>query len=750
MKRDEIQDRIKKLRTEIDRFRYEYHVLDKPETDDVVYGSLMAELAGLESEYPEFQSETSPTMRVGGVALEKFIKVSHRVRQWSFSDIFSFEELVKWEKRILKRIAQQAPSLYSVDKLLGGYCCEVKIDGLKVILEYEEGKLIRAATRGDGLVGEDVTHNVRTIKSIPLVLNAPLTLIAVGEVWMPKKELKRLNEERQKIGEASFANTRNVAAGSIRQLDPTVAAGRNLNSFIYDIDFIDEQQLAIYNQQQKNQEQDRQQYPELGHNISVIGQVSLPATQTEELELLRNLGFKVNPLQKHFDNVSGIESYYKEIEKKKENQDYDIDGLVIKIESKALQNILGYTGKSPRWGIAYKFPAERTTTIVEDIVVQVGRTGALTPVAHLRPVHVAGSVVSRATLHNEDEILRLDVRIGDTVVIQKAGDVIPEIVEVLPNMRNGNEEEFRMPEACPICGSSVKRQMMHHSQSTKENKRRRSDNGSFVSTANSSSQSAAHYCTNRKCFAVELEKLIHFVSRKGFNIDGLGEKIIEQLVSEGLVSDASDIFELTLGDVHPLERFAEKSADNLIESIEKSKYISLEKFLFSLGIRYVGEETALLITQNMKRVISEEIKNPDELAKAFEPIMAEQWQEIDGIGPKAAGSLVSWFTEIENKKILSKMALLGVAFTTHSQKPIISNGALKEKTFVLTGELKAMTRNEGKEKIRMLGGKISSTVSRNTSFVVVGENPGSKYQKAIELGVPLLKERAFIEMIHGK
>lgn len=818
----EIQNRIEKLRAEIDRLRYEYHVLDKPATDDVVYGSLMAELRDLEETYPEFQSDTSPTMRVGGVALDAFVKVPHRVRQWSFNDIFSFEELRKWEERVSKFWRQNLEKQLTIDNLPltkggesnvkcqmsnvpGGYCVETKIDGLKVILEYEKGKLIRAATRGDGKIGEDVTHNVRTIKSIPLVLNEPVSLIAVGEIWMPKKELKRLNVDRLKNGEEPFANTRNAAAGTIRQLDPKVAAGRNLSSFVYDIDWMKEKQLTIDNLPLTEESNWDVKDSKLlngkcqmsnvtdGQMSNVKGQMFIPKTQTEELEFLEKLGFKVNPKHRHFESVDEIQRYYEEMGKKKNDEDYDIDGLVIKIEDQEIQTALGYTGKAPRWGIAYKFPAERTTTVVEDIVVQVGRTGALTPVAHLRPVRVAGSVVSRATLHNEDEIKRLDVRIGDTVVIQKAGDVIPEIVSVLPNMRSGSERVFVMPSVCPICGSEVSRQLTFNNLPLTEESRGKvkdfklsnvkcemsnvkcqTSNGTegqmlIVKGQRLRSESVAHYCTNPKCFAVELEKLIHFVSRKGFNIDGLGEKIVEQLVSEGLVTNAADIFELTKGDLEPLERFAEKSIENLIEAIEKSKTIALSKFLFALGIRYVGEETALLVTRDKGQGTSGEtqnteeaqregykakIENPRELWEIFSKITEEQWQEIPGMGPKSAGSLVVWFSDAENQAVLQRMTELGVRFSiSDSNFPAslagrqLQNSKFQNKIFVLTGELSGFTRDEAKDRIRAMGGHVTGSVSKKTDFVVAGGNPGSKYEKAQELGVNILDEERFVEML---
>lgn len=734
--------RAEKLREEIDRLRYEYHVLDRPQTDDVVYSSLMRELRDLEERHPELRSETSPTMRLGGVPLEKFIKVQHRVRQWSFNDIFSFEELQKWEERIQKLIAKAKIEEDEQSKKENvSYCVEVKIDGLKVILDYRKGRLFRAATRGDGITGEDVTNNVRTIQSIPLLLSVPISLIAVGEIWMPKKELARINKERRQNGEELFANTRNAAAGSIRQLDSTIAADRNLGSFVYDIDFLDDREEPFLD-----------------------GRVFVPKTQTEELNFLQQLGFKVNSLHQHCKTIQEIEMLYQEMRKKKEEQEYDIDGLVIKIESAKIQRALGYTGKSPRWGIAYKFPAERTTTVVEDIAVQVGRTGALTPVAHLRPARVSGSIVSRATLHNEDEIQRLDVRIGDTVVIQKAGDVIPEIVSVLPHLRTGSERKFSMPKRCPICGSSVSRRTLE------ERKTMAMGEGKKINSA--SDLSAVSYCENSKCFAVELQKIIHFAGRKGFNIEGMGEKIVSQLVNEGLVSGSADIFDVTAGDLEPLERFAEKSANNIIQAIEKSKMISLSRFLFALGIRYVGEETAALVARcinegsfvfsfampkgykadGAQNAICTSPKDPEDVAKILNNVTEEQWQMIEGIGPKAARSLFLWFSDSENKSMLQRMTKSGVRFLEDGRKYSENEkgGELKGKTCVLTGELSWFTRDEAKERIRALGGKISSSVSRNTDFVIVGKNPGSKRKKAEALGVRILDEKEFFRIMSGK
>jgi DNA ligase (NAD+) len=614
MDKIEVKQRIGKLRKEIDRLRYAYHVLDRPDISDEVYDSLMRELKALEEKHPELKTPDSPSQRIGGKPLAKFQKVRHRVRQWSLDDAFSFEEVKAWEEKVIRFKNKDL----RIKNLSLEYACEIKIDGLKIILTYEKGLLVQAATRGDGVIGENVTEQIKTIQSIPLRLNKNIDIVAVGEAWMRKYELERINKEREKQGLPLFANSRNAAAGSIRQLDPKITASRKLDSYIYDIDYLE---------------------------------ASPPGSQIEELELLGELGFKVNPNHKLCKNLSEVQEFFKSWEDKKNKQEYGIDGVVIKINSAELQDILGYTGKSPRWAIAYKFVPEKVTTVVLDIKVQVGRTGALTPVAHFRPVQVSGSKVSRATLHNEDEIRRLDVRIGDTVVIHKAGDVIPEVVEVLKKLRTGKEKIFHMPKTCPICGGPVVREVLEaRLLSTKKDKRSRA----------SSRTSAAHYCLNKKCYAIEAEKIRHFVGKGGFDISGMGEKIVEHLMNEGLVSGAADIFELTEGDLEPLERFAEKSAQNLVEAIEKSKRIEFAKFLFALGIRHVGEETAILITNNPQLITHDKIRNLGNIIKYFTRIKVEDWIKIKGIGNKAAESIVAWFSDKENIKMLEKMKESGV------------------------------------------------------------------------------------------
>lgn len=691
MNRERAEDRILKLAKEVDKHRCLYHVFDAPEISDEAYDSLVVELVELERQWPEFDDPNSPTKRVGGEPLEKFEKVRHTTTQWSFDDVFAFAELKAWDEKTRRFLERETGSKARID-----YCCELKIDGLKMVLTYEEGALTLGATRGDGTVGEDATKNIRTIASVPLRLTEAIDMIAVGEVWLSKGELERINAERMKNDESVFANPRNAAAGSIRQLDSKVTASRRLDSFAYDIDRITRQHTTDNTQQE------------------------FPGTQIEELEFLKMLGFNVNPHYRFCRTIDEVEAYYEEWTKKRDTLPYALDGIVIKVNERRLQEILGYTGKAPRFGVAYKFPAEQVTTTVGDIVVQVGRTGVLTPVAHLRPVRVAGSVVSRATLHNADEIARLDVRVGDTVIIRKAGDVIPEVVEVLKNLRTGDERVFVMPEKCPMCGGDVSR----------------------IATGLNGKESVAHYCRNPKCFAVEREKIIHSVGRKGFDIDGLGEKIVEQLLNEGLISTIADVFELEEGDVEPLDRFAEKSAENLIVAIETAKKVPLAKFIFALGIRHIGEESSDLIA----RSITEKVRNLADIIEVLPKIMKEEWEDIDGLGEKSAEALISWFGDEANSAVLRKFRSAGVEVVVpeYQETPL---GVLSGMTFVLTGELSRFTRDEAKAMIKQQGGSVSSSVSRKTDYVVAGVDPGSKYDKARELGVQVLNEEAFVGMM---
>lgn len=693
--------RMEKLRTEVDRHRRLYHTQDAPEISDEAYDSLFHELLALEEEYPEFASKTSPTVRVGGVPLEKFRKVRHASRQWSFDDVFDFAGLKAWEERNI-RLLEKADIGKGKRTWTGfGYVCELKIDGLKIVLTYEQGELVLGATRGDGEIGEDVTENLRTIRSVPLRLTQPVDITVVGEAWLAHTELERINRERETLGEPLFANVRNAAAGSIRQLDSKVTAKRKLDSFIYDIDRLKER--GARNKKQGKDEGD------------------FPGTQIEELELLKRLGFQVNEEYRFCETMEAVQAYYEEWLARRHDLPYALDGIVVKVNDRAAQEALGYTGKSPRFGIAYKFPAEEATTVVEDISVQVGRTGVLTPVAHLRPVRIAGSVVSRATLHNQDEIARLDLRIGDTVVIRKAGDVIPEVVSVVLNLRTGEEREFRMPDRCPVCGGPVGRRVI-----------------------GSGTESAALYCMNPDCFAIERERIIHAVGRKGLDIEGLGEKIVEQLIDEGLISDLADIFELTEGDLVPLERFAEKKATNIIAGIRAAKRVALGKLVFALGIRHVGEESSHLVA---KFAASQGMRDLDAVIAAFPRITKEEWMAIDGFGEKSAESLREWFGETSHLAILRKMRDSGVEIVIPEAVPRTTGGPLSGKTIVLTGELARFTRDEAKDMIRKGGGRASSSVSAKTDFVLAGTNAGSKLDKARELGVKIVSEEEFFRMI---
>ncbi|MEA2098245.1 MAG: NAD-dependent DNA ligase LigA [Patescibacteria group bacterium] len=727
MNKAKAAQRINKLKKEINHHRYLYHVLDKQEISDAALDSLKHELDKLEFLYPEFITPDSPTQRIGGKPLDKFEKVDHKVRQWSFNDAFEKEEIVDFEKRVKKILIEGGES----NNITLDYTCELKIDGLHVVLEYENGILKIGATRGDGKIGENVTQNLKTIESIPLKIEKNINIIVEGEVFMSKDVFEKLNKKRIKKDEPPFANPRNAAAGAIRQLDSKIVKERKLDCFIYDLSWMKSFLSGGLNFP-----------PDKGG----WGGLKLPKTQSEELKLLKKLKFKVNKFWKYCQSVEEIFEFYDYWKKHKDKENYWIDGVVVKLNNINRQKKVGHTGKAPRWAIAYKFPAEQTTTIVEDIKVQIGRTGALTPVAHLIPVSIAGSTVSRATLHNEDEIKRLDVKIGDTVVIQKAGDIIPEIVSVVKGLRDGKEKKFTMPKKCPNCGMEIVKP----------------------------EGEVACYCLNKNCFAIELRRLSHFVSKKAFNIDGFGPNKIKQLVDEGIISNFSDIFELKKGDFESLERFAEKSTDNLIKAIEESKKITLGKFIFALGIRHVGEETAILLSKeiiNSMTVFSKseqqrlgqkkwkngkmgnysnsksELKNVLWL-NVLANYSVENLAEINGIGETVAESVVDYFSDQKNLAIIDKLLKLGVEIKNEtSVSEIAVTQKLKGLSFVLTGTMKILSRDIAKEKIRTLGGNISSSVSKNTSYVVVGEKPGSKLKKAEELGVKVINEDEFLKMI---
>lgn len=687
----EVRQRIVALRREVERLRKAYHVFNDPKVTDEIYTSLRKELHDLEKKYPQFKKEE----RVAGEPLEKFEKVPHKFRQWSLEDAFSLEDLRDWEEKNERILLKADASLAQKGKIDWEYLLEPKIDGLHIVLTYREGELVVGATRGDGRVGEDITQNLKTIKSVPLNLTEPVDIVVEGECWLSKEELARINKERAAKDEPIFANTRNAAAGSVRQLDPKIAASRKLDTFIYD--------------------------------LHVEGGLKNPAKQAEELQILKNLGFKVNPLSQVVRGLEEMTDFFKKVEHLKEKGAYGIDGVVLKVNNKAWQELLGYTGKSPRFVIAYKFPAERVTTVVEDIQVQVGRTGALTPVAHLRPVSLAGSVVKRATLHNMDEIKRLGVLIGDTVVIRKAGDVIPEVVEVVKNLRRGKEKAFQMPKTCPKCGGPVKKEQLAEGR-----------------------EAVNYYCVNPNCYSVRLAKVIHLVSKKAFNMETLGEKIVEQLMNEDLVNDGADIFYLKKEDLEPLERFAQKKAANIIEAMEKSKKVELHRFLFALGIRHVGEETARLLVSFWGEALRQEFKGKGELrveevVQFFQSRKEEDWLAIEGVGEKVALSIAEFFQDKENQVMLKKMDRAGVRILMPKEE--VRGGALEGKKIVVTGSLESFSRDEIKETIVKNGGKALEAVSKNVDFVLAGSEPGSKLAKAQQLGVRIVEEEEFKKML---
>jgi DNA ligase (NAD+) len=667
----EIKERVLKLRETIEHHRYLYHVLDREEISAPALDSLKHELVELETKYPELVTPDSPTQRVAGAPLPEFKKVPHKVTQWSFNDAFTPEDMREFDARVKRFLIDGGVSNPNPT-----YTVEHKIDGLKIVLEYVDGVLTTAATRGDGKVGEDVTENVRTIESVPLRLKKPVNVIAEGEVWMPKSELIRINKERVKKGEEPFANPRNVAAGTIRQLDPRIVASRRLSSYIYDV--------ARYD----------------GKDADKV-----LATQENELKFLIDLGFKVNRHFVHCDDIEKVISYWNTWQKKMSKEDYLADGVVVKVNEKKYQDILGYTGKAPRFGIAFKFAAEQVTTVVEDIVLQVGRTGVVTPVAHLKPVSVAGSTVSRATLHNEDEIKRLDVRIGDTVVLQKAGDVIPDIVKVVTELRTGKEKAYRFPTHVPACGGD----------------------GSIERIPGQ----AAWRCVNPDSFEQHKRKLYHFVGKHCFDIDGLGPKIVDVLFENGLVVSFDDIFTLTKGDLLTLPRFAEKSVDNLIQSISKARKVTLPRFITSLSIPQVGEETAHDLSLHFGTI------------QKLRDASYETLEAIYGVGPVIARSIYDWFRKADNKRLVDRL----LKEVTIVKDRIIESSAISGKSFVFTGTMTSIGRDEAQDMVRSRGGEVSSSVSKQTSYVVTGDNPGSKYDKAVELGVPVISEEDFLKMI---
>lgn len=665
MDREKALALVEELRQKIDEHNYRYHVLDDPKISDAEFDALVRQLQAIEQQYPDLITADSPTQRVGGQPREGFAAVAHRVPMLSLDNALNIGDLRDFVRRA-RNLVPEADMEFVV---------ELKVDGLAVSLQYEEGVFVRGATRGDGETGEDITHNLRTVKSIPLRLREPVTLEARGEVYMSRSSFLTLNEEREGQGLPLFANPRNAAAGSLRQLDPKVAAARNLDIVTYGLGYS----------------------PDLR-----------PASHFEALTSLKNLGLRINPHIAVLRELEDVVSYCESWREKRYELPFDIDGLVIKINNLELQEQLGTTAKSPRWAIAYKFPAEQAVTKVLGITVQVGRIGTLTPIAELAPVKLAGTVVKRASLHNEDILREKDVRVGDHVVIQKAGDIIPEVVEVVKAKRTGDEEPFVMPDVCPACASAVRRLPGE----------------------------VALRCFNLACPVQVLERIVHFASRAAMDIEGMGPAVAGQLLEAGLIGDAADIYGLhhKKAELLALERKADKSVENLLAAIENSKKQPLARLLYALGIRFVGERTA--------RLLAEHFLSLDALMSAGR----EELEAVPEVGPKITESIVEFFAQDETKQFVEKLRNSGVSLIQERKQP--GNTLLNGKTFVLTGTLPTYSREEAARLIEEAGGKVAGSVSKKTDYVVAGEKAGSKLEKARALGIPVIDEQALRDMIN--
>ncbi|MDN4074875.1 NAD-dependent DNA ligase LigA [Fictibacillus terranigra] len=665
MNEEHASKRVNELRELLEKYSYEYYVLDQPTVPDSEYDKLLQELIELENNHPELRDEHSPTVRVGGQVLDYFRKVQHKVPMLSLGNAFNEEDLRDFDRRVRNGVGDNV-----------SYVAELKIDGLAVSLTYEEGRFVLGATRGDGTTGEDITNNLKTIRAIPLrIKDKDVSLEVRGEAYMPKRSFQKLNEARQEEGQELFANPRNAAAGSLRQLDPNIAGKRNLSIFVYGIG-----QLS-------------------GHKVE---------SHSESLNFLKDLGFKTNPEWKHCKNIDEVVEFVRGWGERRPDLDYEIDGIVIKVDSLYQQEELGFTAKSPRWAIAYKFPAEEVVTRLEGIELNVGRTGVVTPTALLSPVVVAGTTVKRASLHNEDLIREKDIKIGDYVVVKKAGDIIPEVVNVIVDRRTGEEKDFHMPTHCPECESALDRL----------------------------DGEVALRCLNPQCPAQIREGLIHFVSRNAMNIDGLGEKVIAQLFRENLIQDVADLYKLEKAELLKLERMGEKSVDNLLDAIEKSKENSLERLLFGLGIRHVGAKAAKTIAQVFETM--------DRLSSATK----EELMAIDEVGEKMADSVELYFDKPEVAELITALKESGVNMEYKGPRVVRAEDVdsyFAGKTIVLTGKLSVLNRNEAKEKLEALGGKVTGSVSKNTDLLIAGEDAGSKLDKAQSLGVEVWSEQRFIE-----
>ena len=661
------EKKAKDLQNLLNQYAYEYYVLDQPSVPDAEYDRLLRELVEIEEQFPELQTPESPTLRVGGEILTMFNKVQHAIPMLSLGNAFDEQDLRDFDRRVRQGVGDDV-----------AYVCELKIDGLAVSLIYEDGLLVRGATRGDGTTGEDITSNLKTIRSLPIRLKEQVSLEVRGEAFMPKKSFEALNTARKEKEEEPFANPRNAAAGSLRQLDPKIAASRNLDVFLY--------------------------------GIANVGDTGIRA-HSEGLDYLEKLGFKANKERRKVDSIEGVIDYVSGWVEKRPDLPYDIDGIVIKVDSLDQQAELGTTAKSPRWAIAFKFPAEEVVTTLKDIELSVGRTGVVTPTAILEPVQVAGTTVGRASLHNEDLIREKDIKIGDKVVIKKAGDIIPEVVNVLAEQRTGDEVEFHMPTHCPECGSELVR----------------------------IEGEVALRCINPKCPAQIREGLIHFVSRDAMNIDGLGERVVSQLFAEELIKDVADIYKLTREQLLALERMGEKSVNNLLSAIEATKDNSLEKLLFGLGIRLVGAKAA--------KTLAQEFDTMDKLMQASK----DELTAINEIGDKMADSIVTYFDSDEVSELISELKAVGINMEYKGPKKVTaeeSDSFFAGKTIVLTGKLEQLGRNEAKEKIEALGGNVAGSVSKKTDLVIAGEDAGSKLTKAESLGVEVWNEERMLEELN--
>ncbi len=667
MDRQSAEKRINELHELLNQYNYEYHVLDKPSVPDSEYDQLLRELIALEDEFPDLKTSDSPSERVGGAILDSFKKVEHRTQMLSLGNAFNEEDLRDFDRRVRQAVGEDF-----------SYVCELKIDGLAVSLRYEDGVFVQGATRGDGSIGEDITSNLKTIRSIPLKISEPMSFEVRGEAFMPKGSFEALNKIKEEKEEEPFANPRNAAAGSLRQLDPKIAASRNLDIFLY--------------------------------ALADIGDTGIDS-HSEGLDTLEQLGFKTNPERKKCATIEEVLEFVGKWTEQRPNLSYDIDGIVIKVDSLEQQEQLGTTAKSPRWSIAFKFPAEEVVTVLKDIELSVGRTGVVTPTAILEPVRVAGTTVQRASLHNEDLIREKDIKIGDHVVIKKAGDIIPEVVNVLEDKRTGEEKEFKMPTQCPECESELVRL----------------------------EGEVALRCINPKCPAQIREGLIHFVSRNAMNIDGLGEKVISQLFREKLIEDVADLYRLEREQLLQLERMGEKSVDNLLEAIQTSKGNSLEKLLFGLGIRHVGAKAAKTLSQEFGTMDQLMVRGKEELTN------------INEIGDKMAEAIVAYFENDEVKELIQELKGAGVNMEYKGPKPVSASDVdsyFAGKTIVLTGKIEQLSRNEAKEKIEMLGGKITGSVSKKTDLVIAGEEAGSKLSKANELNIEVWDEDKLMEELN--